>query len=110
MLTSKVLDVLENNDITIKKSDNEWMLEWYSNAGENMVEYVEGENDKDFADHFFRLAADFDADEHAEMWVEARGKVAGVPLTIRELIDDADDIQAFLDKVYKELKTSVYED
>ena len=44
------------------------------------------------------------------MWIEARGKVAGVPLTIRELIDDADDIQTFLDKVYKELKTSVYED
>ena len=108
MLTSKVLDILENNDITIKKSDNEWMLEWYSNAGENMVEYVEADNDEDFVGEFYRIDDWFDADEHAEMWIEARGKVAGVPQTIRELIADADDIQAFLDKVYKELKTSVY--
>lgn len=49
-------------------------------------------------------AADFDADEHAEMWVEFRGK-NGVPNSIRALIDDADAIQEMLD----ELAEAVYE-
>lgn len=43
-------------------------------------------------------ATDFDADEHAEMWVESRGK-RGVPSSIRTLIDDADAIQEMLDEL-----------
>ena len=49
-------------------------------------------------------AAEFDADEHAEMWVDKRGQ-NGVPNSIRALIDDADAIQEMLD----ELAEAVYE-
>lgn len=30
------------------------------------------------------------------MWIEARGKVSGVPESIRELIEDAEEIQEML--------------
>jgi len=55
-----------------------------------------------------RYAADFDADEHAAMWVESRGK-RGVPDSIRTLIDDADAIQEMLDELADAL-TAVKED
>lgn len=41
-------------------------------------------------------ADDFDADEHAEMWTKARGHVSGVPMSIRDLINDADAIKKML--------------
>ena len=47
-------------------------------------------------------ADDFDPDEHAEMWCEARGRVAGVPQSIRALIDDADAIKLMLQELAEE--------
>ncbi len=49
------------------------------------------------------MADDFDADEHAEMWIDLRGK-RGVPDSIRVLINDADSIKEFLLKVADELE------
>ena len=107
MLSEKIINIIDKNDITITESgENEYLLEWYSNAGEDMCEYVEGENDEDFVYHFFKLADNFDADDHAEMWVSERRK-NGVPFNIRELIDDADDIQKFMDDVYRQLENAI---
>ena len=44
------------------------------------------------AEQVREYAYDFDPEEHAEMWVESRGK-RGVPDSIRTLIDDADAIK-----------------
>ena len=50
-------------------------------------------------------AADFDPDEHIEMWIEARKNgVRGVPST-RELLHDAEDI----DKMLQELASALRE-
>jgi hypothetical protein len=46
----------------------------------------------------------FDHDEHAEMWVEGRGK-NGVPGTIRQLLDDAEAI----DKMLQDLAAALAE-
>lgn len=48
----------------------------------------------------------FDADEHAEMWIESRGK-GGCPSSIRELINDADAIQEMLDELAEALRKGV---
>lgn len=109
MINEEIMDVLENNGINVEKTDekNEYMLEWWSNAGEDMVDYVTAQNDKEFADRYREIALDFNADDHAEMYVNMRGK-NGVPQTIRELIDDADSIQEFYSNVSKEIDKVVY--
>lgn len=45
---------------------------------------------------------DFDADEHAAMWIESRGE-RGIPSSIRTLIDDADAIKEMLKELADKL-------
>ena len=74
-------------------------LETWSPAGENIVEYLYlGEDNDSIIEQLYKLATNYDADEHAEMWCPFRG-AKGVPSGIRELIDDADEIG----KMYWEL-------
>lgn len=76
--------------------DGGWEFGKYSPAGEDFLFYVEGE---DIVKEVYGYYEDFDPDEHAKMWVEAQGRVAGVPSSIRTLIDDAEAI----DEMLKEL-------
>lgn len=73
-----------------------WEFGKYSPAGEDFSFYVRGE---DIVKEVYEYYEDFDPDEHAKMWVEAQGRVAGVPSSIRTLIDDAEAI----DEMLKEL-------
>ncbi len=102
-VTDRQIEICENLDWSVTVCDDgDVMLENYSPAGEDLVFYVD--KDDEFVDGVKRLAADFDADEHAEMWVEGRGK-NGVPSTIRELLDDAEAI----DKMLQELAAALAE-
>lgn len=47
-------------------------------------------------------ANDFDISEHVAMWLEARGRVSGVPDAVT-LVDDAKEIQAMLDALVEKL-------
>lgn len=82
-------------------SDGSWMLESWSPAGEDICFDIEG---KDIPAEVAEYAEDFDPDEHAEMWVEHRGK-GGCPSTIRELVDDADAIKEMLKTLADALAT-----
>lgn len=97
-LEQKYIDILEQNDWSISSytDDGRVDLETYSPLGENFLMCVEVEN---FPESVREYANDFDADEHAEMWIEARGKVNGVPDSIRELIEDAEAIQKMLNEL-----------
>ena len=97
----KVLKALNDNDYTclsVDRQDGKYIaeLETYSPAGEDVIVdiWFDGTN-KGFIDSFRQYALEFDPDEHAEMWMEFRGK-RGVPHSIRVLIDDADAIQKSL--------------
>lgn len=98
MLTQKIIDILENNDITIfdrNGQNGEYYreLEFYSDAGEDVIETVWYDGTPDgFISAFSKNADYFDADEHAETWIDQRGR-NGVPDSIRELLDDADGIK-----------------
>ena len=104
-LTTEIIDILESQDfkcITIgeksNRNDSEYLaeLEWFSDAGEDfIVTFWYDGTDKGLVDGFCKYAIDFDADEHAESWVNSRGK-NGVPFSIRALIEDADGIQRHL--------------
>lgn len=97
-LEQKYIYILEENDWSVPSYTNDGRveLEKYSPAGEDFLMCVEVEN---FPESVREYANDFDADEHAAMWIEARGKVNGVPDSIRELIKDAEAIQKMLNKL-----------
>lgn len=97
-LEQKYIDILKENDWIVSSytNDGKVELEKYSPAGEDFLMCVEVEN---FPESVREYANDFDADEHATMWIEARGKVSGVPDSIRELIKDAEAIQKMLNKL-----------
>lgn len=97
-LEQKYIDILEENDWNVSSytDDGRVELEKYSPAGEDFLMCVEVEN---FPESVREYANDFDVDEHAEMWIETRRSVSGVPNSIRELIEDAEEIQKMLNEL-----------
>lgn len=102
-LEQKYIDILEENDWSVSSYTNDGRveLEKYSPAGEDFLMCVEVEN---FPESVREYANDFDADEHAAMWIEARGRVRDVPNSIRELIEDAEAIQEMLNELVDALE------
>lgn len=110
MLNERTMNIFEENDITVhdrEQQNGEFYreIEFYSNAGEDVIETVWYDGtDEGFIRAFRQLADDFDADEHAEMWIDGRGE-RGVSDSVRELIDDAEEIKETLLTVADELET-----
>ena len=104
----KVRSFMETNDfslLSVELQDGEYIaeLETSSPAGEDLIIDIWYDGSTyDFVASFRRYATDFDPDEHAEGWIEFRGS-NGVPNRIRELIDDADAIDAMLNRFADEL-------
>ncbi len=85
-------------NVTVFK--NEVELSQYSPAGEDFSFTA---NKKNFARSVKEYAEGFDADGHAEMWVENIHTVKGVPQSIRALIDDADAIKEMLTELSEQI-------
>lgn len=103
-IEQKYLDVLEKQDWAVcgYTDDGRAELEKYSPAGEDFIMCVGVEN---FPVEVREYTADFDIDEHIEMWIEARRNgTSGVP-SARELVKDAEDI----DKMLQELAIALAE-
>lgn len=82
------------------------MFSQHSPAGEDFFIEVSPDN---IVEEVRQAAYDFDTEEHIEMWVEAkRHGMSGVP-SIRDLVDDADEIQDMLDKLADALTEAEYE-
>lgn len=98
---SKYEDILESLDWRVcdYTNDGRVEIENHSPAGEDLIVCVEVEN---FPESVYEYARDFDADEHAEMWVRHRGE-DGCPSSVRELIDDADAIKEMLEELANRL-------
>ena len=84
MLSKKIIEILEQHDITLhkrEKQDGQFYreIEFYSDAGEDVIETIwyDGTNES-FCRAFDKNADDFDPDDHAEMYVNMRGQ-RGVP-------------------------------
>jgi len=92
-MNKKLKQVCENLDWTVREYENDIELQKYSPAGEDFFFTVNKEN---FLTEVINYAEYFDADEHAEMWVDNMHTVSGVPQSIRTLIDDADAIKEML--------------
>ena len=103
-ITDKQREICENRDWTVRTcEDGEIEIESWSPAGENILFYVY-EDDGTFVDGVKRIAAEFDPEDHAELYIRIRG-TNGVPNSIRELLDDADAI----DKMLQDLAAALAE-
>ena len=79
-------------------------IEFFSPEGEDVIECIWYDGtDEGFIKAFRENAEHFDPDEHAEIWVESRGK-RGVPESIKDLIADAEWIKTTLLAVADELE------
>ena len=86
-MNKKLKRICENLDWNIREYETDIELAKYSPAGEDFFFTV---NKTNFVDEVIIYAEEFDADEHAEMWVNNMHEVKGVPQSIRTLIEDAD--------------------
>lgn len=113
LLGEEITDILDNNDISVYHAEEtdrglEIGLEFYSDAGEDFIIDLNCDSAENFAEAFSEYARDFDPEEHAEMWIEARGTVSGVPQEISTLLEDANSIKEFLESVSAELEGKEY--
>lgn len=96
-LPNKYKKVCEDLDWRVMEcEDGTVELETSSPAGEDVLVSVPMKN---FPEEIRAYYNDFDPEEHAEMWIEAkRNGVGGVP-SIRRLMEDADEIDSMLEKL-----------
>lgn len=84
-------------------------FERYSPAGEDFGFTVFFDMDEDITREVSSYAEDFDIDEHVEMWVQAKANGGqGIP-SVRELVDDAEDIKEMLCDLAKGLEENPLE-
>lgn len=96
-LPEHIEDAIEEQGWSIRYTDDGYVqLETHSPLGEDLVETIEVEN---FAENLRDHARCFDPDDHAVMWAEARYTVRGVPDSLADLMQDAQDIQKMLDEL-----------
>lgn len=113
LLGEEITDILDNNDISVYHAEEtdrglEIGLEFYSDAGEDFIIDLNCDSAESFAEAFSEYARNFDPEEHAEMWIEAKGTVSGVPQEISTLLEDANSIKEFLESVSAELEGKEY--
>lgn len=111
-LSKRIEELLEQHDfsvcgqITDRTYSNDGYdveLETYSPAGEDIiVSLIYDGTEEGFIKAFRRCAEGFDAEEHAEMWIESRGK-NGIPNSIKDLLEDAEWIKDTLMRIAEEL-------
>ena len=81
-------------------------MEKYSPLGEDfgmIIDFSEENPADTFMNDLKGYYYDFDPEEHAEMWIENRGK-NGTPDSIRDLLDDAEDIKEMIGELIRYLE------
>lgn len=111
-LSKKIIEVLEAHDIslcgeiserTYNNDGYDVELETYSPEGEDVIiSLIYDGTEEDFIKQFESYAEDFDAEEHAETYINMRGK-NGVPESIKNLLEDAEWQKEMLLEVVKDL-------
>lgn len=112
-LSKRIEELLEKHDFSVcgeiseRTYNNDGYdveLETYSPEGEDVIVSLTYDGtEEDFIRQFRSYAEGFDAEEHAEMWIESRGK-NGVPDSIKDLLEDAEWIKSTLEEVADDLE------
>ena len=111
-LSKRIEELLEEHDFSLcgeiterygEKGQYDIELETYSPKGEDVIVSLTYDGtEEDFIHEFIDYANGFDAEDHAEMWIESRGK-NGVPDSIKDLLEDAEWIKDTLMEIADEL-------
>lgn len=111
-LSKRIEELLDKHDFNIcgeiterygDKGNYDIELETYSPEGEDVIVSLTYDGtEESFIAAFVEYANWFDAEEHAEMWIECRGK-NGVPESIKDLLEDAEWIKDTLLEVAEAL-------
>lgn len=105
-----IVEIASNLDWNVFISDNDYGFETYSPAGEDFIFYIPVSNDPSRIVASIRAYADdFDVDEHVELWIGSRGQ-NGVPSSVRELLEDAEEIKSMLDDLAEAMRKLVHEE
>lgn len=104
--TEFFMTVKKNEDGSEHGPEYYVLLQTHSPLGEDLPEEFEVDTIKELVKEMRQRADNYDADEHAELWIGSRGQ-NGVPnCSIRELLDDAEKIgkmyEALADVLEKE--------
>lgn len=90
--TEFFMSVEKNEDRSEHRPKYYVLLHAHSPLGEDLPEEFEVDTVKELVKEMRQRADGYDADEHAELWIGSRGQ-NGVPnCSIRELLDDAEEI------------------
>lgn len=100
-LDQHTLDILEEEDMSLDYSCASFLVRWQSPAGEDFNMDIDAES---FISDFVSQAENFDADDHAELFIRNRGQ-HGIPTTIREILEDAEAIAEKLQHVAERLNS-----
>lgn len=104
-MLNKIIEIAEILDWNVNIDIESDYIEFsqYSPAGEDFSFAVNTLKPKEIIEEVVKYANDFDIDEHIEMWIDARRNgVSSVP-SIRELVDDAEEISKMLDVLAERL-------
>lgn len=101
----ELIKKLEKNGWKVTQFDDGSIdIEQYSNLGEDLIEEIKCKDEMEFIKEFEKIVECFDAEEHAEIYINMRGK-RGVPnCTIRELLDDAEEIKQLYERTLNDIK------
>lgn len=109
MNIDELLDKAEELGWCIRESDTEWEFIQNSPAGEDFSFDISASdvcNADDMVREVRSYANCFDTEEHAKMWIEAQGRVSGVP-DIKTLVKDADDIKLMLNELASAMENAL---
>lgn len=98
-----LFEFIENESWEIEQEDNSYRISQYSQAGEDYSFSIDKDIPEKFIKDICEYAENFDAEEHAEMYIGMRG-TNGVPKSIRTLLDDADEIKEILMALAEQLQ------
>lgn len=106
MLSDKIYDVIELEDMTLReyKDENCAEVEFRSPLDEDVVVTINSLEDESFVKEFRDYAEDFEPDRHAVMWFDD----ATIPnYGLRDLLDDAEWICSELIRTSQELVKAI---
>lgn len=109
-ISEKLVDEIKGRGFRISETWEqdgiaETELNFYSDKGEDVIVALFHDNtDEGFIESLVRWSEEFDPEEHAVMWYEARERVYGVPQSLRALLYDADMIDNTVESLVISLK------
>ena len=80
---------------------------WTDSAGENVIiefDFTADENGDNLRNMLYQYASDFDVDDYAMPYIEARG-THGIPTSIRTILDSAEEVGEIYNEVSRIVNT-----